>query len=113
MDHSSYVDSLRSRQKLDRDKGLEAVRLILSDCKDEISKLEGNVLELLTSQEGWESAHGALSASVFMIEARVCSNDFYTKLQEVVPGMLDHSEPRVRLSAGAFGKVDKVDQLHH
>lgn len=100
MDHSSYVDSLRSRQKLDRDKGLETVRLILSDCKDEISKLEGNVLELLTSQEGWESAHGALSASVFMIEARVCSNDFYTKLQEVVPGMLDHSEPRVRLSAG-------------
>lgn len=102
MDDSSYVAALGSRQKLEREKGLETVRAILSArTTDDIFQLESNVLELVSNPEnGWEKLHGGLCASSLMIEAGACSERFCKELQEVIPVMLDHTEPRVRLSAG-------------
>ena len=98
----SYVSMLSSKLKLDRDKGLDGVREILRDRgSDAVSRLEGDVKELLLAGgEGWERLHGALAACALMVEAGICSDHFYKTAQETLPSILDHEEPRVRLSAG-------------
>lgn len=101
MDLSSYFPSLSSKKKLERDKGLEIVKELLGGGnKDDVMKLERNISELFASNDSWEATHGALGASALMIEAGICSNGFYKEVQKVVPAMLDHSEPRLRLAAG-------------
>lgn len=103
MDRSSYFSSLSSKQKLERDRGLEIVKEILSGSKNEdITKLVGDILELLASTNCWEGTHGALCASAVMIEAGVCSDDFYREVEKAVPAMLEHIEPRLRLAAGLW-----------
>lgn len=103
MDHSLYLASLRSKQRLERDKGLEIVKeLLRGRSNDDITKLESNILELLASTNCWEGTHGALCASALMIEAGVCSDDFYREVEKAVPAMLDDTEPRLRLVAGLW-----------
>lgn len=93
------MEHLSSKQKLERDKGLETVKEILRDRKD-ITKLEATVLGLLASPNCWESTHGALCASALMIEAGACSDEFYKEVKSGIADMLEHNEPRVRLAAG-------------
>lgn len=97
----AYLSSLISKKKLDRDKGLDIIKEILRDRRDEdISMLEVNVLGLLAPENDWESIHGGLCASALMIQGGVSSDNFCTEVQVVLPGMLDHTEARVRLSTG-------------
>lgn len=104
-DHPSYVAFLSSKQRLERDKGLELIEKILEDATgDDISALETNVLELLAVKKGWEGSHGALMAAALLIERRFSSEDFCMKIQQALPMMLEHDEPRVRLSAGTLAK---------
>ena len=92
---------LSSKQRLEREKGLDVVRRILKDStqQDTISTLETNVLKLLT-KETWESIHGALMAAGSVMEARLGSEEFYMEVQREIPKLLEHDEARVRLSAG-------------
>lgn len=97
----AYLSSLSSKKKLDRDRGLEIIKEVLRDCRDEdISKLEVNVLGLLAPVNDWESIQGGLCASALMIQGGVSSDQFCTEVQVILPEMLDHTEPRVRLSTG-------------
>ncbi len=99
----AYLPYLSSKQRLERDKGLEIVKGILKDrSSDEISTLEQNILKLLviTEECGWEGVHGGLLACTVMLEAGVGSDKLCIEIQRVAPQMLEHQEPRVRLSAG-------------
>jgi hypothetical protein len=99
-----YLSALRSKKKLERDKGLEIVKEVLRSAKGgDIVKLEANILELLGLTGGWESTHGALCASALMLEAGICSDEFYKEVEKTVPALLDHNVPRLRLAAGLWG----------
>lgn len=95
---------LSSKQKLERDKGLEIVKKILkSPSSDDISTLEKSILKLLAATEEencWEGVHGGLSACALVLEAGVGSGDLCREIQRIAPPLLEHKEPRVRLSAG-------------
>ena len=100
---SAYLPFLRSKQKLERDKGLEIIKDILkSPSKDDISALEKNILKLvpITEEGSWEEIHGGLLACALMLEAGLGSDELCKEIQGIVPQMLEHQEPRVRLSAG-------------
>ena len=100
MDHSTYASLLSSKQRLERDKGLAAIKEALKDPNgDVIWSLEQTFLELLT-KDAWESTHGALMAAGLVIEAGVSSEGFCREIQKEIPGLLEHNEPRVRLAAG-------------
>lgn len=98
-----YLPFLSSKQKLERDKGLEIIKNLLKNPgSDEIVSLEQDILRLLlNSDEGeWESVHGGLMASVLLVEAGVASNELCKEIQKMAPLMLEHQEPRVRLATG-------------
>ena len=100
---ASYLPFLCSKQRLERDKGLEIIKEILKNpSSDEILSLEQNIVKLLpiTEEGEWEGIHGGLMACALMLEAGVGSDELCKQIQEVAPQMLEHQEPRVRLSTG-------------
>ena len=98
------MDFIGSKQKLERDKGLELIKEVLRSPGDgEVATLEQNLLGLLVESEGWEGVLGALSGTTLMLAAGKGSDEFCNKIQAAVPDMLEHEEPRVRISTGMTG----------
>ena len=97
-----WVALLQSKKRLDRDRGLQELRILVGGVvleEGEKRKFEEDVLELVTSlSSSWEAKHGGLlAASVLLPHA---SHDFCEKLKGDVPLLLEYNESRVRLAAG-------------
>ena len=97
---ASYSPLLSSKLRLERDRGLEVVKELLKDPKEDvIATLEKTIASFLLS-ESWEPIHGALLAGGCVIGAGLGSRDLCMKMQGAIPALLEHKEPRIRLSAG-------------
>ncbi|BFZ12449.1 hypothetical protein BsWGS_15488 [Bradybaena similaris] len=111
---SKILAKLRSKAKLERDKGFTELQEYVNRCSsDEINDLQQDLLNLLSSEEnGWESRHGGLSGVRCIIEQGKISfqegdNDldieediFVHQIIEKAILMLDDEEFRVRIAAG-------------
>lgn len=96
-----YSSLLRDHKKLEREKGLAIVKGLLKDPKEElISSLELTSLSLIATREKWEPIHGGLLVASTLIEGSLGSDDFHKKIQQAIPTLLEHEEPRIRLMAG-------------
>ena len=101
------IAQISNFKKLERDKGIEKVKLVLETNPLEIElvyKLETFVLESLKKRERWETIHGCLMAACLLVE---CNHEAFTGvLLDLVPEFLEDKEPRVRQTAGELmGKL--------
>ena len=94
---------LRSRKKLERDRGIERLKAALASGELVVERrahLERELLELLASLAvPWEERHGAVMAATVLAESGA-SPEFCERLQGEIPLLLEHPETRVRMSAG-------------
>ena len=89
-----WLALLQSKKRLDRDRGLQQLRILVGGVvleEGEKRKIEEDVLELVTSlSSSWEAKHGGLlAASVLLPHA---SHDFCEKLKGDVPLLLEYNE---------------------
>ena len=95
---------LCSSQKIERDRGVVELQKLLNVANDEeIRRLESSVQSLL--EDGtlpWESKHGALMGTKALLSHEKCSDDFAHVSKNYALKLLEHSESRVRLSAGEY-----------
>ena len=93
---------LCSSQKIERDRGVIELQKLLNVADDaEIRRLESSIQSLL--EDGmlpWESKHGALMGTRALLNHEKCSDDFAHLSKDHALKLLEHSESRVRLSAG-------------
>ena len=97
---------LRSKKKLDRERGLNQlkVQIIPSlpgvQC-DEKNFIEDELLRLVLSLAApWEERHGGLLAAGILIQTGAASQHFCNKIKGEIPLFLEDSESRVRMAAG-------------
>ena len=93
---------LCSSQKIERDRGLAELYKFLGVAEDEeIRRLESSIQSLLEDgMSPWESKHGALMGAKALLNHEKCSDDFAHVTKNYALKLLEHSESRVRLSAG-------------
>ena len=94
---------LSSKKRIDREKGLAALKTLLTpDISEEDKKsIESHVISLLTTLVGpWEDKHGGLMAAALILESGVASSDFTAQVKSVLPILLEEEESRVRIAAG-------------
>ncbi len=110
---TEVLSLLCSSQKIERDKGVVELNKVLNTAGDEeVKRLEASLQSLL--EDGclaWESKHGALMGTKTLISHEKCSDEFALVARDFALRLLEHSESRVRLSAGAWTKL--VDQNPH
>ena len=93
---------LCSSQKIERDNGVSKLHTFLGVVQDdEIRRLESSIQSLLEDgMSPWESKHGALMGTKALLNHEKCSDDFAHVSKNYALQLLEHSESRVRLSAG-------------
>ena len=97
-----WLALLRSRKKLDRERGLSQLKAVLdTECleEDEKNKLESCIFGLFSSPAApWEEKHGGLMAAVVLVPT--ASERFCDLVKGEIPLLLEHQESRIRLTAG-------------
>ena len=103
---TDWLTLLRSKRRLDREKALEQLKLLLSPAhlektKDTQASIESKVLELVLSlTTPWEERHGGLLAAGILIQATAASQSFCDTIKGEIPLYLEDSVSRVRIAAG-------------
>lgn len=100
---AEWLTLLRSKKRLDREKGLNQLKLMVtsSPVEGQCDKIEGELLGLILSLVGpWEERHGGLLAAGIMIQTGAASQKFCEKIKGEIPLFLEDSESRVRMAAG-------------
>ena len=97
-----WLALLRSRKRLDRERGLSQLKAVLdTECleEDEKNRLESCIFGLFSSPAApWEEKHGGLMAAVVMVPT--ASERFCDLVKGEIPLLLEHQESRIRLTAG-------------
>ena len=100
-----WLNLLRSRKKLDRERGLSQLKAVLDTEfleEGEKSKLESCIFDLLSSLTApWEEKHGGLMAAGILVPT--ASERFCDLVKGEIPLLLEHQESRIRLASGEFG----------
>ena len=93
---------IRSKKRLDREKGLGQLKVMLSKSSDiQFEQIESELLSLVLSLASpWEERHGGLLASGIMIHTGTASQQFCDRIKGEIPLFLEDSESRVRMAAG-------------
>ncbi|XP_064405972.1 uncharacterized protein LOC135351009 [Halichondria panicea] len=104
---------LSSKRRLDREKGLTALKTLLASSNlqpEDKEKIEAHVLTLITSLVGpWEDRHGGLMATGLILESGVATSSFSRQVTSSVPLLLEETESRVRIATGeVIGKLCEV-----
>ena len=103
-EEGDWAALIRSRKKLDRDRGISELRAALESGKlptQRRESLERELLGLVSSLGvAWEEKHGGLMAVRLLVQKGTASSEFCERLQREIPQLLEHEEARVRLSAG-------------
>ncbi len=96
------LEFLCSGQKIERDRGVVELQNLLASGNDEVVRqLEVSIQNLLEDPMlPWESKHGALMGAKALLVDKSCSDDFAQISRLHCMKLLEHSESRVRLSAG-------------
>ena len=98
---------LRSKKKLDREKGLTQLKAVLGSGpleESERERLETCVFELISSLIApWEEKHGGLMAAALLVP--LASEGFCEKINGEVPLLMENDELRIRLATGGCGIV--------
>ena len=103
---ADWLTLLRSKKRLDREKGLNQLKLLLQvpnqDIQDDVVlSIETKLLELVLSLTSpWEERHGGLLAAGIMIQAGTASQQFCDKIKGEIPLFLEDPESRIRMAAG-------------
>ena len=99
---AEWLILLRSKKRLDRENGLNKLKLLLQDVQDDvIVSIETKLLELVLSLTSpWEERHGGLLAAGIMIQAGAASQQFCDKIKGEIPLFLEDPESRIRIAAG-------------
>ena len=103
---ADWLTLLRSKKRLDREKGLNQLKLLLQvpnqDIQDDVVvSVETKLLELVLSLTSpWEERHGGLLAAGIMIQAGTASQQFCDKIKGEIPLFLEDPESRIRMAAG-------------
>ena len=107
---TEWLNLLRSRKKLDRERGLSQLKSVLETEfleEEEKSKLESCIFDLLSSLTApWEEKHGGLMAAGVLVPT--ASERFCDLVKGEIPLLLEHQESRIRLAAGGFVSVALV-----
>lgn len=97
---------LSSKRRLDREKGLTALKTLLASSNlqpEDKEKIEAHVLTLITSLVGpWEDRHGGLMATGLILESGVATSGFSRQVTSSVPLLLEETESRVRIATGMY-----------
>ena len=95
---------LCSAQKIERDRGVVELQKFIGTAEDvEIRRLESSIQSLLEDgMSPWESKHGALMGTKALLSHEKCSDEFAQLSKDYALRLLEHSESRVRLSAGEY-----------
>ena len=92
---------LSSRNKLDRDKGLNHLTDQITNGLKDVAHVESKLKSLIQDTDKWESCHGGLLASKQLIlHESQASQDFICYVQSNCVTLLQHPEARVRFAAG-------------
>ncbi len=97
---------LSSKRRLDREKGLTALKTLLASSNlqpEDKEKIEAHVFTLITSLVGpWEDRHGGLMATGLILESGVATSGFSRQVTSSVPLLLEETESRVRIATGMY-----------
>ena len=97
---------LSSKRRLDREKGLTALKTLLASSNlqaEDKEKIETHVLSLITSLvRPWEDRHGGLMATALILESGVATSGFSRQVTSSVPLLLEEKESRVRIATGTY-----------
>ena len=101
---ADWLTLLRSRKRLDREKGLNKLKLLLQVPNEDAVvtvSIETKLLELVLSLTSpWEERHGGLLAAGILIQTGTASQQFCDKIKGEIPLFLEDPESRIRMAAG-------------
>ena len=102
-----WLTLLHSKKRLDREKGLNKLKLLLQGPRGEdiqdnsVASIEAKLLELVLSLTSpWEERHGGLLAAGILIQTGAASQQFRDKIKGKIPLFLEDPESRIRMAAG-------------
>ena len=105
LEEADWVPLLRSKRKLDREKGLAQLKAVLGSGppeEGERERLEMCVLDLVSSLTSpWEEKHGGLMAAALLVP--LSSEGYREKIKGEVPLLMENEELRIRLATGGCG----------
>ena len=102
---SSILSSLKSNQRLGREKGLSELKKLIDTTGEaplpDLKELQSSLLVILSTEGGgWEGKHGALLATKLLIDEKKTNEEFKDNLKGLVGSLLEHNESRIRLLTG-------------
>ena len=107
---SEWLTLLRSKKRLEREKGLLQLKVIVEGGsleEGERKRLETTICDRLSSLiTPWEEKHGGILAAVLLVSS--ASNEFCRRIRGEIPLLLEDEESRVRLAAGTKQMVDST-----
>ena len=104
--NAGWLPLIRSKKRLDREKGISQLELMLNQSISDIQSEDKNEIEsellrlVLSLTSPWEERHGGLLASGIMIHSGTASQQFCDRIKGEIPLFLEDSESRVRMAAG-------------
>ena len=102
-----WLTLLRSKRKLDRERGIMQLKEILNTDileEGEKNRLESTIFGLLSSPPS-EERHGGLMAATLLIPW--ASEQFCERVKGEIPSLLENEEFRIRLATGRVRSVAK------
>ena len=106
---ADWLTLLGSKKRLDREKGLNKLKLLLQVPANEgtqdnvLLSIEAKLLELVLSLTSpWEERHGGLLAAGMVIQTGTASQQFCDRIKGEIPLFLEDPESRIRMAAGLF-----------
>lgn len=103
-----FVLCLKSKRRLERDKGLSQLRNLLSSnslSAEVLKQLQETFLSSLSSTSTtWEEKHGALMATILLLP--VSADQWAVRVRKELPQLLQHKETRVGAAAGRLHRLN-------
>ena len=103
-----FVSCLKSKRRLERDKGLSQLRNLLSSnslSAEVLKQLQETFLSSLSSTSTtWEEKHGALMATILLLP--VSADQWAVRVRKELPQLLQHKETRVGAAAGRLHRLN-------
>ena len=100
MEVEGVVLCLKSKRRLEREKGLSQLKNLLnasSISPDELQKLQETLLSSFSSTT-WEEIHGAAMAAILLVP--VSGEEWTARVRRELPQLLQHKETRIGTAAG-------------
>ena len=92
-----------SKKRLERENGINKLKELYDTMtSDENQRLCDTLKEWITPSPDcpWEKRHGGIMAIAVLVEKKKASDSFIDHIKNVIPGLLEDNESRVRIETG-------------